>query len=169
MSMYANILVPIDSSDESMAALNEAIRLAKQRQSTLRLLHVVKLPAPIYDYAYGETIALDRLTDSVCQIGSRLLDRAEAIVCEHGLVPECVMCESNDGSAANAILAQARQWQANLIVMGSHARRTGVPVSQETAAVLAESPVPVLLVRGATPQVKVDIKQSTAPRPLSVE
>ena len=41
--MYNHILVPIDGSDTSNAALKEAITLAKDRRSTLRLFHVVDL------------------------------------------------------------------------------------------------------------------------------
>jgi nucleotide-binding universal stress UspA family protein len=39
--MYANILVPVDGSETSMRGLQEALRLAKQIGSKLRLLHVV--------------------------------------------------------------------------------------------------------------------------------
>jgi nucleotide-binding universal stress UspA family protein len=41
--MYNRILVPIDGSDTSNSALKEAIALAKDQHSTLRLFHVVDL------------------------------------------------------------------------------------------------------------------------------
>src|SRR6516164_1124069 len=41
--MYNRILVPIDGSDASNSALKEAITLAKDQHSTLRLFHVVDL------------------------------------------------------------------------------------------------------------------------------
>jgi len=145
--MYEKIFVPVDGSDASVAGLNEAIKVAKQHGGTLRLLHVVELPAPGFDYSYGEDMCLKNVIESWCQIGKRLLNEAETAAREQGLMPECVMCEADAGTVADVILAQAQQWEANLIVMGSHARNDGVRVSQDTAKVLAESLVPVLLVR----------------------
>jgi nucleotide-binding universal stress UspA family protein len=39
--MYDKILVPVDGSEASLLGLQEAIRLAKNQQARLRLLHVV--------------------------------------------------------------------------------------------------------------------------------
>lgn len=39
--MYKQILVPVDGSDTSNLALKEAIKLAKEQQAALRLIHVV--------------------------------------------------------------------------------------------------------------------------------
>ena len=57
--MYKQILVPVDGSDTSNRALEEAIKLAKEQQAALRLIHVVdettvymmvETPYPIADY-----------------------------------------------------------------------------------------------------------------------
>ena len=145
--MYEKILVPMDGSDAAVAGLTEAIKMAKQQGGRLRLLHVVELPQPALDYSYGEPMCLKNVIESSCQIGKRLLNEAETAAREQGLMPECVMCESDAGTVGDVILAQAQEWEANLIVMGSHGRNEGVRVSQDTAKVLAESLVPVLLVR----------------------
>jgi nucleotide-binding universal stress UspA family protein len=147
-AMYEKILVPMDGSDASDAGLNEAIKVAKLQGGTLRLLHVVERPEAVLDYSYGEPMSLNNVIGSLCQIGKRLLNEAETAAREQGLMPECVMCEADIGAVADVILAQARQWGANLIVMGSHARAEGVRVSKDSAKVLAESLVPVLLVHG---------------------
>lgn len=147
--MYAKILVPLDGTDASIAGLNEAIKVAKQqRGGTLRLLHVVTLPNPLLDYGYGAGMCRKDVIASMCQIGKRILNEAETTARKQGLTPECVMLESGTGAAADVILGQARQWGASLLVMGSHAQRPRV--GRDTAEVLAECPVPVLLVRGAT-------------------
>jgi nucleotide-binding universal stress UspA family protein len=146
--MYERILVPMDGSESSDAGLNEAIKVAKQQGGTLRLLHVIERPVPVLDYSYGESINLKNVVDSLCQIGKRLLNEAETTARAQGLMPECVMCETDAGAVGDVILAQARQWDANLIVMGSHAQEDGARVSQDTAKVLAKSLVPVLLVHG---------------------
>ncbi len=104
--MYPNILVPIDGSEASACGLAEAIKIAKQQGSKLRLLHIVKEPVLDVGYEYG-----------VCR--------------------------------ADVILDEARQWPASLIVMGSHARHGFLRVGSDTAQVLADTPVPVIFVRGA--------------------
>jgi nucleotide-binding universal stress UspA family protein len=151
--MYSKILVPLDGTEASVAGLNEAIGIAKQQQGgTLRLLHVVVLPDPIFDYGNGTHTCRNDMIASMCQIGKRLLGKAESVVRAQGLMPECVMFESEARSAADLILDQARQWNASLIVLGSHARHDGLRVGRDTAEVLAKSEVPVLLVRAATVQ-----------------
>jgi nucleotide-binding universal stress UspA family protein len=153
--MYPKILVPLDGTEASVAGLNEAIAMVKQQQGgTLRLLHVVVLPDPILDYGYGTHTCRKDMVASMCAIGKRLLGNAESLVRAQGLRPECVMFESGSRSAADVILDQARQSGASLIVMGSHARHEGLRVGRVTAEVLAESEIPVLLVRAS--QVKTE-------------
>ncbi len=43
--MYKHILVPVDGSKTSDLALQEAIKLAKELRSEIRLLHVVDVVA----------------------------------------------------------------------------------------------------------------------------
>jgi nucleotide-binding universal stress UspA family protein len=43
--MYSRILVPVDGSEASSGALNEAVQLAKEQGGVLRLLHIVKANA----------------------------------------------------------------------------------------------------------------------------
>ena len=53
--MYKHILVAVDGSDTSNLALQEAMKLAKEQQATLRLIHVVD-ETPVYmtmDSAYA--------------------------------------------------------------------------------------------------------------------
>ena len=42
--MYKHILVAVDGSDTSNLALQEAIKLAKEQQASLRLVHVFDAP-----------------------------------------------------------------------------------------------------------------------------
>ena len=116
------ILVPVDGSEASFGALSEAIRLAKEQGGELRLLHIVK--APMLDYGFSEADSSRQdIIAALSKIGKSILANAEATVRKQGLAPECLLIESVAGSAAAVILNQARQWPANLIVMGSHPRR----------------------------------------------
>ncbi|HTV95486.1 MAG TPA: universal stress protein [Steroidobacteraceae bacterium] len=143
--MYPRILVPLDGSDACDRGLSEAIKIAKEQGSQLRLLHVVV--APTMDCGYGTGGSRQEVIASQCRIGKGIIGKAETLTREQGLSPECVMFESVGGSAGRAILDEANQWQASLIVMGSHARHGLHRVGCDTAEVLIGSPVPVLLVR----------------------
>ena len=102
----------------------------------------------------------------MCQIGKRVLGKAESVVRAHGQMSECVMFESEARSASDVILDQARQWGASLIVMGSHAQHDGLRVGRATAEVLAKSEVPVLLVRATTVQTE---NSEVQPRAVGVQ
>jgi nucleotide-binding universal stress UspA family protein len=144
--MYSNILVPVDGSEASTCALHEAIKIATQQGSRLRLLHIVK--EPVLDYGYESGLSKAGVMASLCQTGKDILNSAEIAARHQGLTPECMMFESVSGPAADVILAQAKQWPASLIVMGTHARHGFLRIGGDTAQVLADTPVPVIFVRG---------------------
>jgi nucleotide-binding universal stress UspA family protein len=144
--MYSKILVPVDGSDASTCALHEAIRIARQDGGRLRLLHVVEEPE--LDYGYESGLCRQDVVAQLCESGKNILNSAESAARREGLAPECVMFESVIGPAADVILDQARQWPASLIVMGTHARHGFLHVGADTVQVLADTPVPVLFVRG---------------------
>jgi nucleotide-binding universal stress UspA family protein len=60
-----------------------------------------------------------------------------------------VLVETLAGPAADAIVAEAKKWKADLIVMGTHGRRgvRRLVMGSDAEQVLRETPVPVLLVR----------------------
>jgi nucleotide-binding universal stress UspA family protein len=143
--MYSQILVPVDGSTASMCGLNEAIKIAQSQGSELRLLHVVK--APLLDYGFTAGYSRKDAIASLTASGKSILSKAESVARQEGFAPECIMYECVVGPAADVILDQARKWPANLIVMGSHASGGPARVGSDTAAVLAQAQVPVLLVR----------------------
>ncbi|MGD0503435.1 MAG: universal stress protein [Steroidobacteraceae bacterium] len=145
--MYSRILVPVDGSEASLSALNEAVQLAKEQRGELRLLHIVKAPILEYGFSPADSSRQD-IVAALSKIGKSILGKAETTVREQGLTPQCQLMESVAGSAAAVILDQARQWRANLIVMGSQPRGGPKAVGSDTAEVLSSSAVPVLLVRG---------------------
>jgi nucleotide-binding universal stress UspA family protein len=143
--MYSQILVPVDGSMASTCGLQEAIKIAKSQGSKLRLLHIVK--APMLDYGFTAGYSRKDAIASLTEAGKSILSKAERIARQEGFAPECVMFESVVGPAADVILDQAKKWPANLIVLGSHANGGPVRVGRDTAEVLAQAQVPVLLVR----------------------
>ncbi|HTP38960.1 MAG TPA: universal stress protein [Steroidobacteraceae bacterium] len=150
--MYANILVPVDGSETSKLALEEAIRLARSQGSRLRLLHVVN------EYVFDDPCAPSALTGSVIESlregGQKILAEAQARVAREGVACDAILLESLGGPAAKFIVEQAQQWPAALVVMGTHGRRglARLTLGSDAEHVVRASPVPVLVVHGKLPQ-----------------
>ncbi len=161
--MYKKILVPIDGSETSTRGLDEALKIAKVHGSQVRLVHIVN--EFILDYTYSPGLYAANLIESLVKAGRKVLDAAEAAARSQGVKAETVLLESIGGAAADLILAQAKEWQADLIVMGTHGRRglARLALGSDAEQVLRGAAVPVLLIRGAPQQGK------SAPNPKSIE
>jgi nucleotide-binding universal stress UspA family protein len=146
--MYGKILVPVDGSETSILGLNEAIKIAKAQGSQLRLVHIVN--ELILDYTYSPGVYASNLIESLRKAGRTVLDVAETVAQRQGIKPECVLLESIGGREADFILAQAEEWQADLIVMGTHGRRgfLRVALGSDAEQVVHDATVPVFVVHG---------------------
>ena len=130
-----------------MLGLLEAIKLAKSLGSKLQLVHVVNERVFVTEEA---PVYMDKLIETLKEQGKAVLGKAERVVREHALEPESVLLESSGGGAADLIVEQAKQWKADLIVMGTHGRRglRRLALGSDAELVVRSSPVPVLLLRG---------------------
>ena len=147
--LYRRILVPVDGSPTSMAGLKEAVRLAKNQQAKLCLLHVVD-ETIVFNTPEGG-INIGPILEDMKRGGKQLLQKAEKFALEHGVKPESNLRESVGARVADAIIWQAKRWRADLIVMGTHGRRgvKRVLLGSDAEVVARYSPVPVLLIPGA--------------------
>ena len=146
--MYDRILVPIDGSETSACGLKEACRVARSRpDSRIRLVHVVN--EFIFDGAYSSGTFTNDLFASLRETGKTVLAQAESVARQQGIEVDSVMLESIGAPAADFIVAQAKQWPADLIVMGTHGRRglARLAMGSDAEYVVRMAPVPVLLVR----------------------
>jgi nucleotide-binding universal stress UspA family protein len=122
MSRYQNILCPIDFSEGSLAALEEAQCLAEAFDAKIALLHVWQLPAvAVYDKFIWPQELLPRV-DTQLEAAARqrmqhLLDTIPEA--RRRRITDHILC----GDAASTILDQATTLAADLIVMGTHGRR----------------------------------------------
>ena len=153
--MYGKILVPVDGSETSTRGLTEAIKIAKAQGSQLRLVNIVN--EYILDITYAPGLFAENLIESLVKAGRKVLDTAEKAAQREGVKAESVLIESIGGVAADLILAQAKQWQADLIVMGTHGRRglARLVMGSDAEQVVRAATVPVMLVRGVVQQGKV--------------
>ena len=147
MSAYRKILVPVDGSIASNRGLVEAIALARNQGARLRLVHVLDElilgPGAETVVYLGNTVGLLR------EAGEQVVAKAEAAVRASGLESESVILEITGGRAADSIVAQAKAWGADLIVLGTHGRRGArrLVMGSDAEEIVRTTPVPVLLVR----------------------
>ena len=148
--MYQRIFVPVDGSDASNRGLKEAVQLAKQHGARVRLLHVVDESV----LALTPEVGVVDITDSLVQAGRKVLKDAAALAGRQGVKADTIMPENLTGRVADIILREARRWQADVIVMGTHGRRgiSHMLLGSDAEGVVRSSPVPVLLVRGQAKQ-----------------
>lgn len=147
--MYRRILVPVDGSATSKVGLKHALGLARDQGARLRVLNVVEdiMIAPIMsDLPAGD---MTMLFDSIKAAGKKALTDAEALTSKTHVKSESALTEAHARNVSDVILADAKKWRADLIVMGTHGRRglNRLLLGSDAERVLRESPVPVLLVR----------------------
>jgi nucleotide-binding universal stress UspA family protein len=149
--MYRKILVPVDGSDTALKGLNEAIKIAKTFGSRIFLVHIVN--EFIFDYSYSPAAYAAGVIDGLRERGKTIIAGAAAVVRANGLEPSSAVLESIGGPAADAIVAQASECHADLIVMGTHGRRglRRVALGSDAEQVVRMATVPVLLVRHERP------------------
>lgn len=147
--MYKRILVSIDGSPTSERGLDEAVRLAKVCGSTLRLIHVVDpIPFTVGYEALGRNTGRD--LESIEQAAQQMLDAGKERALAAGAKDvETALVERTTARISERIVEQAKAWNAELIVIGTHGRR-GVGrmlLGSDAEQTVRISPVPVLLVR----------------------
>jgi nucleotide-binding universal stress UspA family protein len=145
--MFKRILVPVDGSRTSKVGLDLAIRMGKTRGAKICLVHVVD-ESVVTQGIDAAGMATDDLFESLREGGRKIMSEAQARVRAARLKPTSVLIENIARRVADLILAQARKFRADVIVMGTHGRRGIARVVMGSAAegVVRSSPVPVLLV-----------------------
>jgi len=141
--MYQRILVPVDGSGTSARGLEEAIKIGKLCGARLKLLHVVE------QLIYAPGLHAD-VAPLMREEGERVLAHARAQVEAAGLAVETKLFETQSIRLAELVRNEARAWQAELVVIGTHGRRgmSRLLLGSDAEQVLRLSDTPVLLVRG---------------------
>jgi nucleotide-binding universal stress UspA family protein len=138
--MFRSILVAVDGSPAATSALREAVDIARSEGARLTLMTVARLPRMLIGpYAVS-------LTDADLEASAReVLDDAEKLVPDDVPVSTFV----GRGPAPAAILRRIEAARHDLVVMGSRGLGPAgaLLLGSVSRAVLAQSPVPVLIVR----------------------
>lgn len=146
--MYKRILVPVDGSDASNRGLSEAIRLAKEQGAALRLVHVVD-ELIMTGGLGGAMVYPGNIVEQLRASGTHVLNHADAMAQAQDLASESVLLERFGGPAAAPIVDEARNWNADLIVIGTHGRRglKRIVMGSDAEEIVRTTPIPVLLIR----------------------
>jgi len=146
--MYQRIFVPIDGSATSTQGLDEAIKLAKLTGASLRLIHVVDALTFATGFEPYAAYAND-VIPIMMEAGQKILDQGKARAEANGVKVDTLLLDSLAARVSDTIIEQAKAWNADLIVIGTHGRR-GVGrwlLGSDAEQIVRMAPVPVLLVR----------------------
>jgi len=145
--MYKRILVPVDGSSTSIRGLDEAIGLAKLGGGSLRLVHVLDRVV----FPGGETYTVD-VFGLLREAGERILQKMKAHAAAAGVDASTFLSEVLPGRVCDVVVEQAKEFGADLIVLGTHGRRgvSRLLVGSDAEQIVRVAPVPVLLVREAS-------------------
>ncbi len=122
--MCKRIFVALDGSSTAQAALVEAIQFARLPGMSLCIGTV--LDTGLLDQnsmGMGALIDVNQVKAGMRQAAETLLDDAMAKAREAGLDPYRILVESDNKRVADMIVEAAGQWDADLIVIGTHGRR----------------------------------------------
>ena len=145
--MFKRILVPVDPSRASSAGLRVAIALARQHKARVRLVHLAKhIPAA---RRKGDGLTGQELYEAMKDQGSRFLEKQAALCRARAVRTETSLYVGLAGRPVRSVLADARKWRADLIVMGTEGRRglRRAVLGSDAEEVLRRAAVPVLLTR----------------------
>jgi len=141
---YKTILCPVDFDENSLAAFDQAVEIARHFGGTLILLHVVPLvlslgevPPPAALYEDQEKAARAKLADIAKRKRAGLKYELHVYI----------------GDVITSILNAQSKHQSDLLVMATHGRRglARMFLGSVTEAVVRKATCPVLTIREETP------------------
>ena len=148
--MYRRILVAVDGSATSKKALSAALDMASYSggRSVIRLIHVVDEMAyftGLDPYAGQSYSVISVMRDA----GAKILADALAIVQSAGVQADTVLVDRLGAHLAETVAGQATEWNASLIVVGTHGRKGIGRILMGSGAeqIIRLSTCPVLVIR----------------------
>ncbi|MBK5206083.1 MAG: universal stress protein [Polaromonas sp.] len=146
--MFKHILMATDGSEASEHAAQLAVNLARTHGAKLTALYVVD-PYPYMSIGEANPIGFQAYMAAAQEHAAKAHAKVAAL-CNQGGVPVDLQLRLVENVTASAGIVQlSKDEGADLIVVGSHGR-TGIArlmLGSVAAKVVAESPVPVLVVR----------------------
>ncbi|MEW6322582.1 MAG: universal stress protein [Acidobacteriota bacterium] len=144
MISITRILCPVDQSPVSLRALEYAVQLARWYEARLRVIEVAALVLPPVGVAPADASPFA----FTVQARRAMADELRAFVKPVDAAGVDVAFEIEQGDVVPCILRAAREWPADLIVMGTHGRGgfERFAVGSVAEKVLRKAPCPVATV-----------------------
>ena len=146
--MYKRILVPVDGSETSNKAVVAALQQARESGGRVRVVHALDELAYVTGFEYsGDVLKVAR------DYAAKVLDDALAMARSAGVPADTKLIEVPGGRLGEVVADEARSWEADLVVVGTHGRRgvSRVLLGSGAEQVIRLAPVPVLAVRASEP------------------
>jgi len=147
--MFKKILVALDGSDTANLALKEAITIAKEGNSMVRGVFVVDA---YHVTPEVEFITTQEVIDSMRSEAKVILEKSKKKLDLAGIKSDTKILETDasEGRIAEVIAREAKNWSANLIVVGTHGRRgfSHFLLGSVAESIIRVTTKPVLLIRG---------------------
>ena len=139
--MYKRILVPLDGSKSSAAALREALKFATEQGAKVCLTHIYE------QIKHVVTEGVVDLTPALRRQGEQLLADAAARARKAGVKATTALVAAGSRRISAVIVEQAAAEGADLIAMGTHGRRgfERLVLGSVAEGVARSATIPVLL------------------------
>jgi nucleotide-binding universal stress UspA family protein len=142
-----NVLIAVDGSECSEAAVREVIQI-RPKDAQIRVLHVIEPLPAMEGWAYAvnwEPILRDQRKEA-----ERVVAEATRVLRDAGFT---VATAIEEGSSKSIIVEAASQWPADVVVVGSHGRKglARFLLGSVSEGVARHAPCSVLIVRKHAP------------------
>jgi len=147
--MYTRILVAVDGSNTSRRAFEGALNLAAKLGATLRAFYAVENTPMYFDApGYDPSVLRNRLVEQ----GKELTAELSGAMREQGVTGDIAVGEASSlDDVPTLVLKAAAEYNAELIVMGTHGRRgmQRLILGSVAERCVRQSTLPVLLIPSA--------------------
>lgn len=142
------ILLPVDGSAVSLAAVGFAIRMAQEGLQSSMVLANVQEPATLYELVVAHDQQV--IEQASAAAGAHTLAAAEALLKAAGIAYEC---EVAMGDPAHTLIDILENFQCDLVVMGASGTSTlrSALLGSVSNEVLHAAGVPVMIVKAVEP------------------
>lgn len=146
--MFKNILVATDGSDISLRAAKMAVNLARVHGAKVMAVYVME-PYPYIGIGETNPYGMQAYAAAAQSLAAEAHMAVEKLCTEGGIPVDLEVRAVENVGASAGIVETAKSAEADLIVMGSHGRSGIARLMLGSVAnrVLADSPIPVLVVR----------------------
>jgi nucleotide-binding universal stress UspA family protein len=141
--MFHNVLVPVDGSSPSNAAVDLAFHVAADEGARITFAHVVEV-SKLVAMAAPSSIDPSAAVQAAEEAGQAILDRCKKKAAGTKVTVTTSLLE---GDAVQSLLALVSERDIDLIILGSHGR-SGISralLGSIAEGVLRRSPIPVLV------------------------